>query len=58
MCESFFCAKMCEKEVPKIMVTKKKKIIGILKGHESNTIKKKVHDRRPHDPFQVLFSTV
>lgn len=49
---------MCEKEVPKIMVTKKKKIIGILKGHESNTIKKKVHDRRPHDPFQVLFSTV
>lgn len=50
-----FCAKTREKEAPKITVTKKKRIIGILKGHESNTVKKKVHNRRPRDAFQVLF---
>lgn len=50
-----FCAKTREKEAPKITVTKKKRIIGILKGHESNTVKKKVHNRGPRDAFQVLF---
>lgn len=40
-----------EKEVPQVMVTKKKTITGIVKGHE----KKKVHNGGPHGPFQVLF---